>query len=60
MRPATSQLALGSSVPSSLRHVDDAEQGHVDDGDLVLVTAGVAARGGVEPVRLVLTEPVTS
>ena len=42
-------------VPS-LGHVDDSEQRHVDDGDFVLVTAALAARGGVEGVRLVLAE----
>ena len=43
------------SVPS-LGHVDDAEQRHVDNGDFVLVTAALAAGGGVEAVRLILTE----
>ena len=48
-------VCLQSFVPS-LGHVDDAEQSHVDDGDFVLVTAALAASGGVEGVWLVLTE----
>ena len=46
---------MWSFVPS-LGHIDDAEQRHIDDGDFVLVTAALAASGGVEAVRLVLAE----
>jgi hypothetical protein len=39
-----------------LDNLHDGEQGHVDDGDLVVVAATFAAGGLVEAVRFVLTE----
>ena len=37
-----------------LYHVDQGQQGHIDDGNFILITAVLAAGGGIKSVRLIL------